>query len=414
MLSSRTALLLLAALLIFVPWLCRRSPAIRRMVPLAVIQILGGVLLGPTGLGHVAPHLSAAVFTPPVLAGVNGIATVGVLLFVFVSGLHLDAAQLRGGFRRLSGPAAGSIGLPLILGLGCGVWIARSVPGAVGTQGGVVATACAIAICVTVTALPVLAAILRELGLIGSRLGQTALALAAMNDAALWLMIAVLLALSHGNTQGAVLVLALSAVWLAVMLLVVRPLLARVTERGMQEGSMLVISLTVAFATAAVAQSIGVGYLIGGFVAGAVMPARSRAVLLAQVEPLTATVLLPFFFVATGLRALMEPGSLAFLGMFALLSAATIIGKVLGTALPARRGGEDWSSALAMGALMQTKGLMEVVVLSMLLDSGVIGRSLFSALVAMAMLCTVITVPIVRWALGPARMLAAAEAQPGQ
>ena len=110
MLSSRTALLLLAALLIFVPWLCRRSPVIRRVAPLAVIQILGGVLLGPTGLGHVAPHLSAALFTPPVLAGVNGIATVGVLLFVFVSGLHLDAAQLRGGFRSCPGRRRGASG----------------------------------------------------------------------------------------------------------------------------------------------------------------------------------------------------------------------------------------------------------------------------------------------------------------
>ena len=112
------------------------------------------------------------------------------------------------------------------------------------------------------------------------------------------------------------------------------------------------------------------------------------------------------------MRALIEPGSLVFLGMFTLLSVATIAGKVVGTALPARRGGEDWPCALAMGVLMQTKGLMEVMVLSIQLDAGLIGRSLFSALVAMAMLCTVVTVPMVRWALGAKEPVQAA-AQPG-
>jgi Kef-type K+ transport system membrane component KefB len=413
MLSSRTALLLIAFLLIFVPWLCRRLPAIRRMVPLAVIQILGGVLLGPSGLGQIASGAYEALFPAPVLAAINGLATVGVLLFVFVSGLHLQGAQLRDGMRRLSGPAAGSIGVPLILGLVSGFGIACTVPSAVGPRGGTTTTAVSIAICVAVTALPVLAAILRELELIGSRLGQTALALAALNDTALWIMIAVLLALSRGSAEDAILVLGLSALWLGVMLLIIRPLLGWVAGRGAQEGTMLAVSLSAAFAAAASAESFGLGYLIGGFVAGAVMPAQSRATLLARLEPLTATALLPFFFVATGLRALIEPGSLVFLGMLALFSLATIIGKVLGTALPARWNGEDWPSALAMGALMQTKGLMEVVVLTVLMDAGLIGRSLFSALVAMAMLCTVLTVPMVRWALGPNRVPEPAAAQVG-
>ena len=398
--SSRTALLLIALLLILVPWLCRRVPFVRRVAPLAVIQILAGVLLGPTGLGQIAPGVYDVLFPAPVLAAINGLATVGVLLFVFVSGLHLDGSHLRDGLRRLSGPAAGSFFVPLVLGLGVGYWIAYTVPSAVGPNGGMTVTAISIAICVAVTALPVLAAILGELGLIESRLGQTALALAALNDAALWLMISVLLALSHGSPRDALWVLGLSALWLAVMLLVVRPILTRIRAN---EDTILVVSLSVAFASAALADSFGLGYLIGGFVAGAVMPARSRATLLARLEPLVATALLPFFFVVTGLRALIEPGSLVFLGMFTLLSLTTIIGKVLGTALPARRAGEDWPSALAMGTLMQTKGLMEVVVLSVLLDAGLIGRSVFSALVAMAMLCTVLTVPMVRWALGPHR-----------
>jgi Kef-type K+ transport system membrane component KefB len=400
MLSTRTSLLLVSFLLIFLPWLVRRSPAVRRSVPLAVIQILGGVLLGPTGLGHFAPDTYAALFSAPVLAGINGIATMGVLLFVFVSGLHLDEARLREGFGKLGGPAIGSIGLPLVLGLGAGYGIVLTVPGTMGPQGNATTAAIAIAISVAVTALPVLAAILREMGLIRSRVGQTALALAAMNDAALWLMIAVLLALSRGSVEGALMVLGLAGLWLAIMIIVVRPLVLRVEQRGAAESTMLAIALSVGFAAAAAADSFGLGYLIGGFVAGAVMPAKSREMLLGRLEPLTATALLPFFFVTTGLRALIEPGSLVFVGMFVLVSVATIVGKVVGTALPARRAGESWDNALAIGAMMQTKGLMEVVVLAVLLDAGLIGRSVFSALVAMAMVCTVLTAPMVRWALG--------------
>jgi Kef-type K+ transport system membrane component KefB len=410
MLPTKSSLLLTACTLIFVPWLIRRVSVVQRFLPLAVIQILIGVLLGPSCLGRLAPSYFHALFPTQVLGPIDGLATVGVLLFVFVSGLHLDAAQLRGRVRTLSGAALGSLGVPMTLGFGVGIWIAKNVPGTLGSRAGVDITAASIAICLAVTALPVLAAILRELDLMGSALGQTALALAAVNDAALWVMIAVLLALALGNTAEAVLVLGLTGLWLAAMLLVVRPLLARIAARRAPDAAMLVVSLGTAFGSAALSQSFGLGYLIGGFVAGAVVPAQRREVLLAQLEPLTATVLLPFFFLDTGLRTIIEPDSSIFLGMFAVLSLAGITGKVFGTALPARYIGEEWSSALALGGLMQTKGLMEVVVLSMLLDEGLIGRNLFSALIAMAVLCTLLTAPMVRLSLGPNKMREAADA----
>jgi Kef-type K+ transport system membrane component KefB len=191
------------------------------------------------------------MFPAPVLATINGLAVIGVLLFVFVSGLHLDSAQLRDGMRRLAGPMVGSVGLPLLLGLGSGVLIVKFVPSSMGPRGGVITTAAAIAICIAVTALPVLAAILRELGLINSWLGQTALGLAAMNDAALWIMLAALVALSHGSIMSVILIICLSVFWPAVMLGIVRPLLAWVAARGANEGTMLVASLSVAFASKA-------------------------------------------------------------------------------------------------------------------------------------------------------------------
>lgn len=397
--TPKVALLLVTLLLVLGPWLLWRLRAVRRLAPLAVLQIMAGVLLGPTLFGRLAPEAHAAIFSPWVLNALNGLSNLGVALYVFCSGLHLDTAGLRDSARRLGPMAAGSMGLPLLLGLGAGLAIAATWPDAMGPRADIVGFATAIAICVAVTALPVLAAILQEMGLITGRLGQTALALAALNDMALWLAIAMLLAMAQGSAAHSLAVSAMALAWMAAMALVVRPLLARLAARAPAPDVVLVVALGVVFASAAVAEAIDLGLIIGAFAAGVVMPATWRATLLERVEPLTAAVLLPFFFVSTGLRAFIEPGSGAFLGMLALVTAATVLGKVAGTAIPARAAGESWRDSLALGALMQTKGLMEVVVLAVLLDAGLIAPSIFSALVAMAVLCTLVTTPLVRLAL---------------
>lgn len=401
--TPKVALLLVTLLLVLGPWALWRVQAIRQVAPLAVVQIMAGVLLGPTLFGRLAPEAHAALFSPWVLNALNGLSNLGVALYVFCSGLHLDTAGLRDNARRLGPMAAGSMGLPLLLGLGAGFGIAALWPGAMGPRADAVGFATAIAICVAVTALPVLAAILREMGLIAGRLGQTALALAALNDMALWLAIAALLALAKGSVGHSVAVSAMAIAWTAAMALLVRPLLARLAARTLAEETVLALALGTAFASAAVAEAIDLGLIIGAFGAGVAMPAAWRATLLGRVEPLTAAVLLPFFFVSTGLRALIDPSSGAFLGMLALVTVATVLGKVAGTAIPARAAGESWRDALALGALMQTKGLMEVVVLAVLLDAGLIAPSIFSALVAMAVLCTLATAPLVRLALAGRR-----------
>jgi Kef-type K+ transport system membrane component KefB len=399
--TPKVTLLLLTVTMVLGPWLLWRVGAVRRLAPLAVLQIVAGVLLGPSLFGRLAPEAHAALFSPWVLNALNGLSNIGVALYVFCSGLHLDAAGLRDDARRLGPMAAGSMGLPLLLGLGAGFVIAAAWPDAMGARADRVGFAISISICVAVTALPVLAAILREGGMIAGRLGQTALALAALNDLALWLAIAALLALAQGSASHSLAVAALALLWMAAMALLVRPLLARLALRLPGEDAVMVVAVGVAFASAAMAEALDLGLIIGAF--GVAMPAAWRAMLLQRIEPLTAAVLLPFFFVSTGLRATIDPGSVSFLGMLALVTAATVLGKVAGTAIPARAAGEQWSDALALGALMQTKGLMEVVVLAVLLDAGLIGSSVFSAMVAMAVVCTLATAPMLRLALARRR-----------
>jgi Kef-type K+ transport system membrane component KefB len=177
--SAKVGLLCVVVLLVVGPWLAWRIGAVRAVVPLAVLQILGGVALGPSLFGRFAPETHAMVFGAPMLAALQGLSAIGVLLYVFVSGLHLDAGRLRGSARGLVPVAVGSFAAPFVLGLGLGAWIAANVPGAIGPRGDAASLAVAIAVCIAVTALPILAAIPRETGLIATRLGQMALALAA-------------------------------------------------------------------------------------------------------------------------------------------------------------------------------------------------------------------------------------------
>jgi Kef-type K+ transport system membrane component KefB len=329
-----------------------------------------------------------------VLGAVDGLASFGVLLYVFIIGLHLDAGVLRLEARRLGIVAFGSIAVPLLLGVGAGLWMLHAVPDAVGPLGNGPVFVAAVAICIAVTALPVLAAVLQELGVLGTRLGQTALAIAAVNDAALWVMLAVLPAIARSDGARGLLPLGIAALWFGLLFVVVRPLLARVATAGDQ--TVLAIGIALALLSASVSEALGTGYLVGAFFADAIFPVACRPVLLARLELITATVLLPFFFVSTGLKALIAPDAPGFLAMLGIAIAATVVGKLVGTALPARRAGFSWGESLSLGMMMQTKGLMEVVVLAVLRDAGLIGASIFSAMVAMAVVCTLLTAPVVR------------------
>jgi Kef-type K+ transport system membrane component KefB len=191
-LSAKVSFLAIALIIVLIPWVLWRIGIVRRFAPLAVVQILVGVILGPSCLGQLAPEFHAVLFTRPVLATLDGVASLGVLLYVFVTGLHLNMASLGHDSRRLGVIALGSVSVPLLLGLGAGCWMLSSVPGALGPVGDRTAFIVAVAICLAVTALPVLAAVLQEMGLLKSRLGQIALALAALNDVALWITLAVL------------------------------------------------------------------------------------------------------------------------------------------------------------------------------------------------------------------------------
>lgn len=368
--------------------------------PAVVGEMAAGILLGPSLFGWLAPAGFAFVFPAESLGSLKLLSQLGVCLFMFVVGMELDLGQLR----RKAGVAVAvshaSIVLPYTLGvlLAYGLYSELAAPGARFS-----AFALFMGISMSITAFPVLARILQERGLAQSPLGQTALTCAAVDDVTAWSLMAFVVAVAQaGSLAGAALNLLLVAGFITLMLLGVRPLLARlIGPAALQrpepsQGSLAAIVCLVVGA-ALCTELIGIHALFGAFLAGVVVPAAQgfRRKIGLQVENLSAVLLLPLFFAFTGLRT--QIGLLEGAGdwlLCALIVAVATLGKLGGSALAARLGGLAWREALQLGALMNTRGLMELIALNVGYDLGILSPRIFTMLVLMALVTTMLTGPL--------------------
>ena len=340
---------------------------------------------------------------PASLASIAGIASIAVLIFGLITGLHLGPDILRDNGRMFSAVAAARVMVPAALGCLAGFWILARHPGELPPGISPAEFAAAIGICIGTSALPVLGAILREMDLLGSRIGHLALGIAGINDVALWILLSVLLTARAGQAAGGPMDLAtllLVPLYLVVMARVARPLLGRMVGARMRDGMAgeraLAVVGAVTIASALATEAMGFHYIIGAFVTGAVMPENLRKPILDRLQVLTVALLMPFFFALTGLRTLIDLGSPAFLEVFFIATAVAVVGVVGATAVAARLAGASWPFALGLGALLQTKGLMEVIVLTILLDAGIISANVFAALILMAVTSTALAMPLAR------------------
>jgi Kef-type K+ transport system membrane component KefB len=404
--TAELIFLVQALVILVLPIAMWRALRLRGVVPLVVVQILVGIALGPTLFGRIAPEAYNILFNPKTLMPLWGVASIAVLLFGFVTGLHLEPRAFFGRSCAFGMVAAASVAVPTAAGFLGGLWISARQPAELGEWVGPTGFATAIGVCIGVTALPVLGAILREMDLLGRRIGDLALGIAAVNDAALWLLLGGLMTALAGeapDSPGVLVSLLGLPIYLAVVVRVVRPLLQRATSALLPDGRMgeraLAAVCAVALGSAIITQMIGLHYIFGAFVAGALMPQELRQAILDRLQLATVGVLMPFFFMLTGLRTLIDLGSPGFLEILVVTTALAVLGKVGGTALAARLVGETWANALGLGALVQTKGLMELIVLTILLDRGIIRSNVFSALVLMAVLSTMLAMPLTRLAL---------------
>ncbi len=394
------AFLLLTCTIVLVPYLLWRIPPVGRNVPLVVLHILLGMALGPSMLGTLAPGLTEPILTPDTINRIGAVGWLAVVFFVFLTGLHFDIADLRGRGRSFAWISVSSVMLPLVVGVLAGFWLFDAFPTLSGERVTPGLFALGVGIAIAVTALPVLAGILREMDLLKTRAGQLALGAAAVNDFFLWILVALLLLAAGGAMGGAPpIALMLGIGYLLLLVFVVRPWLPRLLTAAGADGKIgerdLVLILLLCFGSAAVTEAAGLHYIVGGFVAGAILPKPVAAHILRDFEPFALLLLMPFFFVTTGLRVELDTGG-GIWTVFFIIAAIAITAKLIGTVAPARLSGMPWRDSWRLGALMQCKGLMEVVVVTILLDAGIISIGFFSVLVLMAVATTLLTKPMVR------------------
>ena len=391
--------LLQATLLIAGPWALWRLTGIRHVAPLAVLQIVCGVLLGPSVLGVLAPAVQGALFPADSIPKIGAVAQLAVVLYSFCTGMHLDHREVAKA-KGTAVIATASFILPMVAGAVLAVVLARQVPSIMpeGMASPSISFIAALALLTTVTALPVLAALMREMGILQTPFGQRALGLAAINDAGMWLGVALILLSVAPGAEGA----ALGALPVLGLLIGGVHLALRRSRVADDAPGVQVLLCAYAALAAAISEAGGIGYVIGAFAAGISVPFRYRAAMIERLEWPALFILMPFFFMATGLRIREDLLSPQLIGLVLALSLTAMSGKMIGTAIGSRLSGHSWRDGAAIGTALQTKGLMEVLVATILLDHGVIGQPLFAPLILMALICTVATMPLLR-ALGVRR-----------
>ncbi|WCD91375.1 Na(+)/H(+)-K(+) antiporter GerN (plasmid) [Streptomyces xanthophaeus] len=390
----------LADLLIAVPVVILACKAgaqfVRRLgQPPVVGEITVGILLGPSLLGWLWPDAQAWLFPQSVLPFVGALGNIGLLAFMFLVGLELDLGALRGHSRTAIMVSQASIALPLAL----GTLLALGMYGSFAPDGvDKLPFVLFIAVSMSITAFPVLARILTDRGLYRTKVGALAMACAAVDDVTAWCLLAAVVAVTKSNSPMEALTTALYAVAFTLfMYYAVRPVLARWVRRGHSESVVLVVLFSGLLLSALATDKIGVHALFGAFLFGVVTPRGSHVVEVtgARLRAFTVPVLLPLFFVITGLKtdiSLLAGDFVQWLWAGAILAVA-VLGKWGGSTAAARASGQRWSDAMSIGALMNCRGLTELVVLNIGLSLGVIGTELFTMLVLMALVTTAATSP---------------------
>jgi Kef-type K+ transport system membrane component KefB len=361
---------------------------------------MAGIALGPSVLGAVAPEASRYLLPPDVAPYLGIVAQLGVIIYMFLVGLELNPGPMRGQLRSTVTTALAGIGVAFGLGAALASYLYAdfSVPGVPFTH-----FALFLGIAMSITAFPVLARILADRGMTATRLGTIALACAAIADVVAWCLLAFVVGVVQARVGSAFLVAGLTMAFVAVMFLAVRPFVRRLwssSSGALASEDVIALALVCMLLAALATEAIGVHAIFGAFLFGAVIPhdsALARA-LEKSIGDLATVLLLPAFFALTGMRTEMSllSGAYEWLICGAVVLVATA-GKFGGTFVAARLTGLDGPHAAALGVLMNTRGLMELIVLNVGLDLGVISPTIFTMLVVMALVTTMATTPVLQW-----------------
>ncbi|MEO6254539.1 MAG: cation:proton antiporter [Ferruginibacter sp.] len=373
--------------------------------PAVIGEIVAGIVLGPSIIGSFFPEITNFLFPAASLGTLNFISQIGLILFMFIIGMELDLKAIGKQAYAAVIISHASIIIPYTLGMGLAYFIYRDYAPA-GTS--FLSFALFMGIAMSITAFPVLARILQEKGLTRSKLGAMALTCAAADDLTAWCILAAVIALvKSGSSISVLYTIGLAVIYVLVMLKLGRPYLDKLSHvydnKEKKRTPIIALLFVLLIVSSYVTSIIGIHALFGAFMAGVIMPSSFsfRKIVIDKIEDVSIILLLPLFFVITGLRTqigLINESSLWITFGWILLVA--VAGKFGGSALAARMVGQSWKDSLSIGVLMNTRGLMQLIVLNIGYDLGILSPEIFAMMVLMALVTTFMTGPaldLINW-----------------
>ena len=374
-------------------WIC-----VKLKQPSVIGEMIAGIVLGPSLFGLYFPELSAFIFPKESLGNLQFLSQIGLILFMYIVGMELDLSVLRKKAHDAVVISHASIIFPFALGVGLSYFIYKEfAPEGIQFS----SFALFIAIAMSITAFPVLARIVQERNLHKTKIGTVVITCAAADDITAWCILAAVIAVvKAGSFSGSLFVILMAIFYVFFMIRAVRPFLIRIAEsqkgKGFISKPLVAVFFLILIISSYATEVIGIHALFGAFMAGAIMPenVKFRNLFIEKIEDVALVLLLPLFFVFTGLRTqigLLNDPHLWKIGGFIILTAVT--GKFVGSALTSKFLKMSWKDSLTIGALMNTRGLTELIVLNIGYDLGVLGPELFAMLVIMALFTTFMTGP---------------------
>jgi len=366
--------------------------------PSVIGEMFAGIFLGPSIMGLVSPDFSIFLFPKDSLKTLQFLSQIGLAFFMFIVGMELDIEKLKHKAKNAIVISHASIIFPFFLGVSLSYFIYEQfAPAGVPFM----AFALFMGIAMSITAFPVLARIVQERGLTRTSLGTMVITCAAADDVTAWCMLACVIAVvKAGSIVSALFTIALAVIFVLIMLYVIRPYINKLSAKVVSSESLsktaVAISFFVLLLSAYFAEIIGIHALFGAFLAGVIMPQnlKFKELLAGKIEDISVLLLLPIFFAFTGLRTqigLLNEGNLwTTCGVVILIA---VLGKFGGSAMSAKMMGQSWKDSLSIGALMNTRGLMELVVLNIGYDLGILSPQIFAIMVLMALATTFMTGP---------------------
>lgn len=366
--------------------------------PVVIGEVVAGIFLGPSVLGFLFPAYINFLFPKTSLPVLQLFSQLGLLLFMFVVGMELDLKVVKQKARAAIIISHASIIIPYALGMVLAYFIYKDYAPA---NISFISFSLFIGIAMSITAFPVLARILQERNMTKTRIGSIAISCAAADDISAWcILAAVISVVNAGSSYGALVTILLTVVYVLVMYKVIKPLLEKVTKAYASNEnmslSMAALMFGVLLISSYLTEIIGIHALFGAFLAGVIMPSafNFRTILTGKVEHVSLALLLPLFFAYSGLRTQLELLNTTHAWIICgAITGIAVLGKFGGSMLTAKFVGETWKDSLILGALINTRGLMELIVLNIGFELGVLNAELFTMMVLMALVTTFMTGP---------------------